>query len=122
MVSKLNYERFDTLENVIRYGETGDKFYVILKGVVSAQVPNPSIKDWPFEYRHYKNLLQWKKEEFDPKVEKAKKLHQDSYTREAVKKQLKTKYATELELVKDEKNDSKKITDEFAKKVTMLAK
>ena len=49
-------------------------------------------------------------------------MNQDSYTKEAMKKQLKTKYATELELAKDEKNSSKIITDEFAKKVTLLAK
>ena len=43
IASLLKIESFAPLEDVIKYGEQGDKFYIILQGVVSVNVPNPSI-------------------------------------------------------------------------------
>ena len=33
-------------QNVVNYGEPGENFYIIIKGQVSVQIPNPRIKDW----------------------------------------------------------------------------
>jgi CRP-like cAMP-binding protein len=33
-------------ENVIKYGEQGDLFYIILKGSVAVEIPNSNIKNW----------------------------------------------------------------------------
>jgi len=34
-------------EYVFRFGDTGDKFYVILKGEVSVRIPDPKMKNNP---------------------------------------------------------------------------
>ena len=44
-----NYLRFQTageFEKTITYNEKGDDFYIIIKGLASVQVPNPTIDDW----------------------------------------------------------------------------
>ena len=46
LVQAFRCETFDIGDNVITYGEKGDCFYVILKGVVSIHIPNPKIKNW----------------------------------------------------------------------------
>ena len=50
------FERVVGNEKVVIYGEPGFKFYIILKGVVSIQVPNPQIEDWSYHYKHYHTL------------------------------------------------------------------
>ena len=66
----MKFFQSDPAQEVIRYKEKGEKFYVIIKGVVSVQIPNPLIKDRQQKYRYYQTLLQWKSEQFDPKVKK----------------------------------------------------
>jgi hypothetical protein len=41
----LKFEEYDLTENVMSHGYIGDKFYIILKGVVSIHILNPAIKD-----------------------------------------------------------------------------
>lgn len=72
MISKLKWESHNVFKNIYNYGEEPDKVYIILKGVVQLLAPNPAIKGRALLYREYKNLQQWKKEEFDPLVEVAK--------------------------------------------------
>ena len=43
-------------------------------------LPNPAINKWEFQMKDYVNLLAWKKDVFDPKVEAFKHTHYDSYT------------------------------------------
>ena len=57
---------------MITHGDIGDKFYVIIKGVVSVHVPNPAIKDRAVKYRNFQNLMEWRDNEFQKKVEEAK--------------------------------------------------
>jgi hypothetical protein len=38
----------------VKHGEQGDKFYVILKGVMTVQVPNQSIKNWKLKFTEFK--------------------------------------------------------------------
>jgi CRP-like cAMP-binding protein len=72
IISKMKWESESVLNDIYSQGDENDKFYVILRGVVQVLVPNPAIKGRALLYREYKNLLQWKKEEFDPLVELSK--------------------------------------------------
>lgn len=59
-------------KNVITFGETGTKFYMIIKGVVSVEVRNPQIQDWTVAKRDYEKLKAWKRVNLDPRILKAK--------------------------------------------------
>lgn len=56
------------MKDVINYGDVGDKFYIIFKGIVSVFIPNPSIKEWFTKRKHFLKLLKWKEEIFEIKV------------------------------------------------------
>lgn len=36
----MKFEKLQGMENVINHGENGNKFYIMLKGVVNIQIPN----------------------------------------------------------------------------------
>ena len=41
--------RFKTIlgkDNVMEYGDFGDEFFIIIKGLVSIKIPDKSIKNW----------------------------------------------------------------------------
>ena len=40
------FEHVKAHHDVFKYGDPGEKFYIIIKGAVSVQVPNPKIKNW----------------------------------------------------------------------------
>jgi len=40
------FDKIDAGDNVFKWGDAGDKFYIIIKGLCSVQIPNPKIKDW----------------------------------------------------------------------------
>ena len=44
----------------MKYGDSGDKFYIILKGEVKVIIPNPKIKNWRFKRNDYLHLRDWK--------------------------------------------------------------
>ena len=47
------------------YGEKeADLFYIILKGEVSVQTPNPTILQWSLKRRDFKDLLEWREIDF----------------------------------------------------------
>ena len=46
-------------------GDEGDKFYIIIQGVVSVQVTNEKIQERLFKRREYEQLKKWKKDVFD---------------------------------------------------------
>jgi hypothetical protein len=60
-------------DKVIQYGDKGDKFYILLLGVVSINIPNPEIKNWDWQRRTFLELERWKREVFDKKIDQAKK-------------------------------------------------
>ena len=66
-------------ENIITYGDPGSEFYIILKGLVGVQIPNPKVKEWKLKRRDYQSLLEWKHSYFDPKVAIAKKIAHERY-------------------------------------------
>lgn len=53
---------------LFKHGEKGDKFYIIIKGLLSVEVPNRQISDWVAEKRYFQSLKTWK-EGFDKKLE-----------------------------------------------------
>ena len=79
----LEVEQYD---DVVKYGDVGDLFYMIIKGSVSVQIPNPEIKKWDIFRKEYLRLKQWKWEDFDPKARRAKKEAEARYTVVATEK------------------------------------
>jgi hypothetical protein len=76
------------MDEVVTFGEEGDKFYVIIKGVVSVLIPNPSAVSQAgipkgmtitMMKREYDNVLKWKKHVFDIRMEEAKLERLDTY-------------------------------------------
>ena len=47
-------------EEVIRYGEYGDQFYIIMSGKVNVKVRNPIISDFKKHFDLYGSLKEWK--------------------------------------------------------------
>ena len=64
---KLKFQKCQGMTNIVNFGEIGDKFYIILKGVVSISTPNSAIKDRALKWIDYKMLLEWKENHFDKK-------------------------------------------------------
>lgn len=88
LAQNMQFESCNTMDDVVKYGQEGNKFYIILKGVVSVLIPNPDVGNYidtsgGMSYvmikRDYNNLLRWKKEVFDPKMDVAKKKTYELY-------------------------------------------
>ena len=97
------------MENCIDYGEKGDRFFIIISGIVSVVIPNPLIKNRALQRRDYEQLQLWKQNDFDPRVEIAKKEQHESYQEEKSSKQeverlnrVKTKTFSEKEAIECE--------------------
>ena len=67
------------MREVIKYGDKGDKFYIILKGVTSVKVPNPEIMDRAAKLKDFQFFKFWKENIFDPKAKKAEQDIMESY-------------------------------------------
>ena len=46
-------------EDVFNYGDTGDLFYIIVKGSVAVMIPNPRITNWKRERKELEVLEDW---------------------------------------------------------------
>lgn len=57
VASQLKMESFKELSSVITYGEVGDKFFIVLKGVVRVMIPNKYIQDRALKWNDYQSLL-----------------------------------------------------------------
>jgi hypothetical protein len=44
---------------VFDYGEHGDLFYIIVKGVVGVMIPNPKVGNWKRERKEWEALEAW---------------------------------------------------------------
>lgn len=62
----------DEFQNVFEQGEIGDKFYMIIQGVVSIQMRNKDLRNWEYLRKQYEKLLRWKTTKFEPRVLQAK--------------------------------------------------
>jgi hypothetical protein len=72
LATSIGFKVMNVGDKVVNYGDVGDNFYIILLGVVSIMIPNPTIVDWKCQRKKFERLLDWKKVHFDPKFEKAK--------------------------------------------------
>ena len=89
----LNFKEIPQFENAVTYGEHGETYFIILKGVGGVQVPNHAqIDNWPEARKNYLSLLEWKETEFDPKVEKAKLAAHEAFITAKMEKAVKKKY------------------------------
>ena len=46
-------------EDVFKYGDVGDLFYIIVKGSVGVMIPNPKIHNWKRERKEFLQLEAW---------------------------------------------------------------
>ena len=64
LVSAFKFEIVKENKDVFLYGDTGEKFYIILKGLCGVRIPNPKIGGgnpgaWKAQNREYKELSEW---------------------------------------------------------------
>ena len=71
IINAFQFEKYNEFENIFEYGDIGEKLYIIIKGLVSVRIPNPSIKDWVLKRKHFMALMEWKREHLDPKIDEA---------------------------------------------------
>ena len=62
LVQAVGCETLEEKIKAITYGEKGDCFYIILKGVVSVQIPNPKLKNWKQFREEYILEEEWKED------------------------------------------------------------
>ena len=72
-------ETFQGMQTVMNVDDYGDKFYIIIQGVISIKIKNKNILERRFKQREYDNLKKWKAEVFDPKVKKHKEEFFENY-------------------------------------------
>lgn len=97
-------------------GDQASEFYILLKGVVSIQKPNPFIKERI--RKNYETLLHWKKTDYDPREKIARLEHTDKYQEEVHNKQLKqriqktqSKFVTDFHHAVDDAAKYRKVLD-----------
>ena len=78
IVSEFQFEKISPFKKLFNFGEKGEKFYVIIKGLLSVETKNPAIKHWYAERKYYLQLLDWRGE-FEKKIEIAKKQRLELY-------------------------------------------
>lgn len=59
MVAAFKLLNIEAGEDVIRYGENGNTFFVILQGIVSISIPNPKIKNWRLKRLDFMMEQEW---------------------------------------------------------------
>ena len=67
----LKFEEVQANDDVFHWGMPGQTFYIIIKGLVSIKVPNKELycaHKFNMKRREYMNLIEWKTNDWDPKV------------------------------------------------------
>ena len=82
------------MENVIEFGDQGDNFYIILKGVVAIEIPNPNIQDRDIKWKDFQMLKKWKEDDFDPRAADMKEKYMREYQ---IKDELKKNMEKEIQ-------------------------
>ena len=49
--SIMQFEEYKPNDYVFKYGDDGDKFYLVIKGKVTVHIPNPKVKAWEHKYQ-----------------------------------------------------------------------
>lgn len=71
LVNALNFESKEEFENVFLYNDPGEHFYIVLQGTVSVKIRNPSMENWSSDRMDLKQLMEWKKESLDKRIDEA---------------------------------------------------
>lgn len=71
LVSAIRFETKQEFENVFEHGDHGELFYIILQGIVLVRIPNPTITHWKQERATFQQLLHWKAEHLEPRLDAA---------------------------------------------------
>jgi CRP-like cAMP-binding protein len=72
LAKSFRFRQVEQYDDVFEYGDVGDLFYLIIKGSVSVQIPNPEIKKWDILRKEFLQLKKWKSEEMDERIEQEK--------------------------------------------------
>ena len=69
LVNAIRFETKQEFENVFEHGDHGELFYIILQGIVLVRVPNPTIAQWKQERARFQELLVWKTQHLEPRID-----------------------------------------------------
>ena len=50
-------------EEIYKFGDDPENFYIVLSGIVSIKEKNPVIEQWDWAHSVYETLIKWKKED-----------------------------------------------------------
>lgn len=59
LVGAFHFESFSPGEQIMEFGEVGNKFYIQFKGVVSVSTPNSEIRNWRVKRLLYLQEKKW---------------------------------------------------------------
>ena len=59
LVSCFKFEVADPGSNVFEYGDRGEHFFIIIKGICGVRIPNPKVKDWKKKRQDYLEDVDW---------------------------------------------------------------
>ena len=77
LTNALKYEQVARGERAFTYGDQAEYFYIVVKGLVSVNLPNyGKIEDWETQWTQYKKLQDWK-QKFDKRIEEANRRAQE---------------------------------------------
>lgn len=68
LAHSLTFKEFLPNEEVYKFHDKPDEFFIIINGKLSKYVRNSDIANWDWAMSIYKSLLEWKSKEFDKKV------------------------------------------------------
>lgn len=75
IAQSISFKEFNAGDMILNYSTQPRNFYMILSGQVSSEIKNPIIDQWDWANNIYHDLLNWKKNEFDKKVEREMQMH-----------------------------------------------
>ena len=73
LASSFKFQFCRGMTNVCQIGDFGDKFYIVLRGVLSIRIPNPTVKDRAKKMKEHEELKVWKRDVWLSKVSVAKR-------------------------------------------------
>ena len=59
LVQLFQYKESEQGKTVIKFGEPGDQFFVIIQGTLGVMIPNPSVKKWKANYQRWNKVQKW---------------------------------------------------------------
>lgn len=62
IVQSFYFEQYEPGQEIMRHGQEGNNFYVIIKGIVSVSIPNQKIKNWKIRRFMHLQDIQWYEE------------------------------------------------------------